>query len=188
MFQNRIRHISRALPSAILILIAGLFLFLLGTIGSEYFTKRISLIIVIYGLVSFLEGREIAKILRFPILILFFAVPLPYILYNAVAFPLKLLATKLAVNLLSFVGVAVFREGNIVNLSHTKADKGLFVRGVRHNGLRTEILYTLNDFPFGIDGNNIVPLFEKCLDKVKAKPPKSKHSETLHSVLLSTIH
>jgi len=117
--------------TAILIVIAGLFLFLLGTIGSEYFTKRISLIIVLYGLVSFLEGREIAKTLRFPILILFFAVPLPYILYNAVAFPLKLLATKLVVHILSFCGMAVFREGNIVNLTHTTLEVVDACSGIR---------------------------------------------------------
>ena len=59
---------ARSTPNnaAILIVIAGLFLFLLGYIGGELFSKRISLIIVIYGMVSFLEGRDIARILRFP--------------------------------------------------------------------------------------------------------------------------
>ena len=118
-------------PAAVFIVIIGLFLFLLGSIGGELFTQRLSLVVVLYGLVSFLEGREVAKILRFPVLILFFAVPLPYILYNAVAFPLKILATKLAVHLLSFCGVAVFREGNIVHLSHTTLEVVEACSGIR---------------------------------------------------------
>jgi len=105
--------------SALLIVLAGLVLFILGSVGAELFSQRLSLIVVLYGLISFLEGREIARILRFPVLILFFAVPLPYILYNAVAFPLKLIATKVAVGILHLYGMPVFREGNIVHLPHT---------------------------------------------------------------------
>jgi exosortase len=115
----------------LLIVFAGLFLFLLGSIGGEFFAKRISLIVVLYGLIRFLEGKEIARILQFPVLILFFAVPLPYILYNAVAFPLKLLATKIAVKILGLSGMPVFSEGNVVHLPHATLEVVDACSGIR---------------------------------------------------------
>jgi len=117
--------------SGLLIVLAGLGLFILGSVGGELFSKRLSLIVVLYGLISFLEGREIAGILRFPVFILFFAVPLPYILYNAAAFPLKIFATKIAVKILALWGMPVFREGNIVYLSHTTLEVVDACSGIR---------------------------------------------------------
>ncbi|MCJ7600941.1 MAG: exosortase/archaeosortase family protein [Desulfobulbaceae bacterium] len=117
--------------SGVLIVLAGLGLFILGFVGGELFSKRLSLIVVLYGLISFLEGREIAGILRVPVFILFFAVPLPYILYNAAAFPLKIFATKIAVKILALWGMPVFREGNIVYLSHTTLEVVDACSGIR---------------------------------------------------------
>lgn len=116
---------------ALFFILGGLLLFILGSIGGEFFSKRISFIVVLYGLISFMEGKEVSKILRFPVLILFFAVPLPYILYNAVAFPLKLIATKIAVGILHFYGMPVFREGNIVHLPHATLEVVDACSGIR---------------------------------------------------------
>jgi exosortase len=133
--QNRLVPLKQAKArpnkSGLLIILAGLFLFILGSIGGEFFSKRISLIVIIYGLIRFLEGREIAGIMQFPVLILFFAVPLPYILYNAVAFPLKLIATKIAVIILDIFGMPVFSEGNIVHLPHTTLEVVDACSGIR---------------------------------------------------------
>ena len=115
----------------IFILLIGLGLFILGSIGGEIFSRRLSLIIIIYGLILFVEGSEVASILRFPVGILFFAVPLPYILYNAVAFPLKLIATRIAVILLGFYGMPVFHEGNIIHLPHTTLEVVDACSGIR---------------------------------------------------------
>lgn len=115
----------------LLIVLAGLLLFILGSVGAEFFSQRLSLIVVLYGLISFLEGGEIAGILRFPVLLLFFAVPLPYILYDAAAFPLKLYATKIAVKILALFGMPVFREGNIVHLPHTTLEVVDACSGIR---------------------------------------------------------
>lgn len=117
--------------SGLLIILAGLSLFILGTIGGEIFSKRFSLVVLLYGLILFIEGKQTASILRFPVGILFFAVPLPYILYNAVAFPLKLVATQISVVLLGLYGLPVFREGNIIHLSHTTLEVVDACSGIR---------------------------------------------------------
>ena len=45
-------------------------------------------------------------------------VPLPVILYNAVAAPLQLFASNVATNLAQFFGVAIYRDGNVIHLAH----------------------------------------------------------------------
>lgn len=112
-------------------LLCGLGLYLLGFVGAEFFSKRFSLLVVLYGLILFLEGKERAGLFLFPVGILFFAIPLPYVLYNAIAFPMKLIATKIAVWLMDVYGLPVFREGNIVHLPHTTLEVVDACSGIR---------------------------------------------------------
>jgi len=117
--------------SGFLVIAAGILLHVIGVIGSEFFLKRLSLIVLLYGMVLALEGKQAARILRFPIAILVFAVPLPYILYNAVAFPLKLVATRLAVAMLQAIGIPVLAEGNVIHLTHTTLEVVDACSGIR---------------------------------------------------------
>lgn len=153
----------------LLILLAGLLLFVLGYIGGELFSKRTSFIIVLFGIILLLEGREIGGILLFPVAILFFAVPLPYVLYNALAFPLKLIASKIAVQALNVFGIPVFREGNIIHLTHTTLEVvdacsgirsmmtlftlAFFLAYLRHKTLWKRILLLLLAIPVAVIAN-----------------------------------
>jgi exosortase len=49
------------------ILLTGLFVLIAGTIGSELFTKRFSFLIVLVGALFLLSGKEITRLLLFPI-------------------------------------------------------------------------------------------------------------------------
>jgi len=117
--------------SGLALVVFGLGLLLVGTIGAEYFTKRVSLIVVLFGSILFLEGRGTAKTWAMPVFLLFFAVPLPYVLYNAVAFPLKFVATDISVFLLGLFGMPVFKEGNIIALPHTTLEVVDACSGIR---------------------------------------------------------
>ncbi len=100
----------------LLLLGAGLLLLLLGWVAGEQFTQRFSFLVVLYGGLIFLLGWPIAKRLFFPVWILTFAIPIPYVIYNSLTFPLKLFASKIATNLLQFLGFSVYRDGNIIVL------------------------------------------------------------------------
>ena len=117
--------------SGIIVILFSICLFILGYMAGELFSKRVSFIVLIYGIILYLEGKERSKILRFPILILLFCVPLPYILYNAAAFPLKLIASKISVVLFKILGMPVFREGNIISLSHASLEVVDACSGIR---------------------------------------------------------
>lgn len=117
--------------TGLLFILPALVLFVLGTVAGEQFSQRVSFVILFYGLVLFLEGKAIARLLLFPIALFLFAIPLPYILYNAIAFPLKLIATKIAAAAISLFGMPVFRDGNIIHLPHTTLEVVDACSGIR---------------------------------------------------------
>ena len=124
---------ARSIPcnTGLLFIVAALLLFLFGSVAGEQFTQRASFVILLYGLVLFLEGKEIARLLLFPITLFLFAIPLPYILYNSIAFPLKLVATKIAAVAISLSGMPVFRDGNVIHLPHTTLEVVDACSGIR---------------------------------------------------------
>ncbi len=98
-------------------LIFGLLVYLVGTIGAEWFLKRSSLIIVLAGLIAYLYGMAYFKTLVFPLVFLVFMIPLPAIIYSIIAFKLQLLVSLASAKLIALAGVAVFRNGNILEVS-----------------------------------------------------------------------
>lgn len=100
------------------VLLAGIIELVLGDLAAELFLMRSSLIVIIAGLILFHLGTEVLRALAFPLAFLFFMVPLPTILFNAVAFPLQGLAAQNATWMLDLLGVPVLRDGNVIHLSH----------------------------------------------------------------------
>ncbi len=118
--------------SGIAVMVLGLVVLLvLGVYGSDLFLSRISLLILLAGVVLCFGGRQFLKELRFPLLVLLLAIPLPAIIYNQITFPLQILASKLASNLLPLFGVPVLREGNVIELPLMKLEVAEACSGIR---------------------------------------------------------
>jgi hypothetical protein len=83
------------------------------------------------GLVLCFGGRQFLKELRFALLVLLLAIPLPAIVFNQITFPLQILASKLASALLPFFGVPVLREGNVIELPLMKLEVAEACSGIR---------------------------------------------------------
>jgi exosortase len=107
-------------PNALgfIILLGGLFILAVGYLGSEFFLKRISLIPVLWSLVFLGWGWPMAKRLAFPFAYLIFMIPLPYVIYDSVAFPLRLIAASLAGGMLHSMGTPSLVEGNVIHLPY----------------------------------------------------------------------
>jgi len=118
------RDETLAQPAAVdnrgLWLIAGAcLLYILGKLGAEFFLPRLSFVILLAGLVWTFWGRLRLRTLAFPFLLLATMVPLPTLVYNSIAAPLQLFASDVATNLAQTLGVAVYRDGNVIHLAHT---------------------------------------------------------------------
>ncbi len=117
--------------SGIGVIVLGLAVLILGVYGSELFLSRVSLIILLAGLVLCFGGRKLVKELRFALLVLLLAIPIPEIVFNQITFPLQLLASKLASDLLPLFGVPVLREGNVIVLPVMKLEVAEACSGIR---------------------------------------------------------
>jgi exosortase len=98
-----------------LVLLALLMLFV-GTAGAELFMQRISLVVMLSGLVIFFWGHRLLKLFVVPLGLLLLAIPIPAIIFNKVAFPLQLFASRCAVWSMSQLGIPVLRQGNVIEL------------------------------------------------------------------------
>lgn len=94
---------------------AGLQLYI-ATLGAELFLARTAFVLSVIAAVLFLGGVAWVKKLAFPLMLLFFMVPIPAIIYNRITFPLQLLASQAAEFVLMAFQVPVLREGNVLQL------------------------------------------------------------------------
>jgi exosortase len=107
---------SRSDGAAIVVVIAGLMLYLAGVLGADIFLTRLSFVIVVTGAVWFLSGRAALRVMAAPLLFLLIAIPWPALIVNAVTLPLQLVASRLAEAVLSIVSIPVYRDGNLLVL------------------------------------------------------------------------
>lgn len=100
----------------LLVVLAACVAFLAGKAGAEFFLTRVSLVILLAGLLWTFWGLERLKRLGFPLVLLATMVPVPAIVFNLLAAPLQLLASEAATRTLQGLGLAVYRDGNIIHL------------------------------------------------------------------------
>jgi len=91
---------------------------ILGMLGAELFMARLSLVILISGIVLFLAGRRALRSVAFPIGYLLFMIPLPAIVYYQLTLPLQLWASRLGAAGLVALGIHTVREGNLLILKN----------------------------------------------------------------------
>jgi exosortase len=120
-------------PSAagLLVLGASLLCFVAGQFGSELFLTRISLVGVLAGLVLFVLGWQHLRVLAFPLAFLLLMVPLPAIIFNHIAFPLQILASRVGETVIAAGGVPVLREGNVLFLPGRPLEVAEACSGIR---------------------------------------------------------
>ena len=120
-------------PSVLgLVVIAGSILVLLaGILGSELFLTRISIVGALVGTVLFLFGWQHLRVLAFPIAFLLLMIPIPAIIFNQIAFPLQLLASKFGEAAMGMADVPVLREGNVLILANTTLEVAEACSGIR---------------------------------------------------------
>lgn len=109
----------------------SLMVFLAGQLGAELFLARISLVGLVAGTVWFLFGWQHLRLLGFPIALLVLMVPLPALVFNQIAFPLQLFASRVGELALAATGIPVLREGNILELSTTRLEVVEACSGIR---------------------------------------------------------
>jgi len=87
-----------------------------GTAGAELFMQRISLVVMLAGTVLYFWGFGLLRLLIVPLFLLLLAIPIPAIVFNKLAFPLQLFASRCAVWAMMAFDIPVLRQGNVIEL------------------------------------------------------------------------
>ena len=115
----------------LLVVLWGGFQLYIATLGAELFLARTAIVFSIIGAVLLLGGTKYARIFAFPLFLLFFMVPIPAVIYNQLTFPLQLIASQVAENAISLIGIPIIREGNVLELAEQKLNVVEACSGIR---------------------------------------------------------
>jgi exosortase len=121
----------RPASAGLLVVAVSLIVLLAGTAGVEFFLMRISSIGVAAGIVLFVAGWSWLRVLLLPFAVSLLMIPVPPVVFYQVAFPLQLLATRFGVAILDLARIPVLREGNVIDLAHTKLEVTEACSGIR---------------------------------------------------------
>lgn len=120
----------RLLWGGALMIVAVLMLFA-GILGAELYITRLSLVLSLAALAVYFGGLAWLRRLLFPIGLLLFALPIPNILFNQIAFPLQLIASDYATRAIRLFGIPALREGNVIELAQMKLQVVEACSGIR---------------------------------------------------------
>ncbi len=126
----------RALPvrstwTGLWLVVPALGLLLVGVLGADLFLSRISFVMLACGLILTLLGSRILREVRFSLLVLLLAIPLPSLVLNQITLPLQLFASAVSSWALALTGVPVLRDGNVIQLASLKLEVAEACSGIR---------------------------------------------------------
>lgn len=98
----------------------GLFLVVLGELGTVYTIIQYGFLVLVYGLALTLFGLRGWLVLWGGLVYLAFMIPLPNFLYNNLSAELQLVSSSLGVAVIRLFGISVFLEGNVIDLGNYK--------------------------------------------------------------------
>jgi exosortase len=127
------RLVPRPSWSGLAAIFSALCLLILGQMGAELFLSRLSLLVLLAGIVILFLGWNIFRAVLFPWAFLLLMIPIPKILFNQITFPLQLLASRISAGILSspICGVPVLREGNVIYLPSMALEVAEACSGIR---------------------------------------------------------
>ena len=98
-------------------LITALLFYLAAIVADIESVKRYAFILTLASLALTIGGWPLLKRSRFALLLLLFALPLPYLLGSMLTTKMQLLSSDIGVMLIRIMGLPVFQDGNVINMS-----------------------------------------------------------------------
>lgn len=170
----------------LLFIIGSLLLLIAGTAGAEYFTVRTSFVFLLFSLSLYFFGWPFTRQIWFAFFIMLFMIPIPYVIYYAITFPMQLFASKVSTVFLQAIGLPLVRQGNILHIPGYSMEVAEACSGIRSlfsllalgalfayftqpNKIKAVILF-LSTIPIAIAGNVFrISLTALCAHTISVK-------------------
>ncbi len=120
----------------LLLIVTAVLIHIFGTAIYIFSVSGFSIWILIVGISLFLYGKEVTKIILFPLFFLLFMFPLPGAIITMISFPLKVLVAQMGVKIASLLGVPLLLEGFVITIP-----QGDLLVGNPCSGLRSLIAF-----------------------------------------------
>lgn len=117
--------------SGLVIVAFALSVLIVGQLGAELFLARVSLLFLAAGLIVLFLGWKFLRTLSFPLAFLLLMIPIPTIIFNQITFPLQLLASRIAGEILPLFSVPVLVQGNVIVLPSMALEVAEACSGIR---------------------------------------------------------
>jgi exosortase D (VPLPA-CTERM-specific) len=143
-WSNRVavsRYLTEGSWFGMFIVVIGLAIGLMGELASLYILTQYAFLLILYGLCLALVGWKGIQILWFPLVYLFFMIPLPNFLYNNLSSQLQLISSQLGVMVIRLFDISVYLQGNVIDLGVYKLQVVEACSGLRY-------LFPLTSFGF----------------------------------------
>ena len=113
------------------IFIVSLCIYILFFVGSIDLVPRLMLILSLISLAWYCFGLSLINIILFPMLFMFFMVPVPDSFIGIITLPMKTFATNMAVPMIKIFGIPLVQEGNIIHLTTCTLEVAEACSGIR---------------------------------------------------------
>lgn len=113
------------------VLLASLVLYVLGSGGGMVALQRIAFVTGIIGVVWYNYGDAAFKTIAFPLLFLFFMIPVPIAIEGLITMRLQLWVSDISASLLNALSITVFREGNLLHFASYSLEVAEACSGIR---------------------------------------------------------
>jgi exosortase len=98
------------------LVIFSLLLYLFAHFAEIQTAAALSMVLLLTGIIIYFYGFLMFKELLFPLFLLLLMIPVPAQIYSSLTIPLQLFVSEASVWLVSYLGVPVYREGNVIHL------------------------------------------------------------------------
>lgn len=113
------------------IFIVSLSMYVLFYIGHIAFVSRVLMLLSFISLIWYYFGLRLINILLFPLLFLFFMVPMPVSFTSYITLPMQTFATNMSVSLISIFSIPLVQEGHLVHFSTCTIEVANACSGIR---------------------------------------------------------
>ena len=94
--------------------------------------RHYSFLLLIYGILLFVGGKQYGRFVCPSLLLMLFVIPLPNFLNSNLTWGLQLFSSDLSVSLLRAIGISVFQDGNVIDLGLQKLEVAEACAGLRY--------------------------------------------------------
>lgn len=123
--------ISPPMWSGLFVIVTALMVFIVGEISALFVLIQYSFVLLLIGLSLLSVGRA-TKYTLAPILLLLFAIPLPYFIEVILTAKLQLVSSSLGVSFIRLFNIPVYLEGNVIDLGIYKLQVVEACSGLRY--------------------------------------------------------